>query len=183
MDDKYLEILDFWFNEIPEKMHYANNPEFDAKLRERFEDLWQAGKSGRLGVWEESAEGALALVILLDQFPRNMFRGTGEAFSTDLLALGVAKRAVARGFDTQIGEARRSFFYMPFMHSEVLADQEECIRLFRAQAGSELAENSYAVRHRNAIARFGRFPARNRALGRETTDEEAEFLRENPSGF
>jgi uncharacterized protein (DUF924 family) len=164
-------------------MHYANNPEFDAKVRERFEDLWRAGKSGRLSDWEESADGALALVILFDQFPRNMFRGTAEAFSTDALALGVAKRAVARGLDAQVGEARRSFFYMPFMHSENLEDQEECLRLFRAQSASEMAENSFAVRHRDAIARFGRFPARNKALGRETTDEEAEFLREKPSGF
>lgn len=183
MEDKYLEILSFWFEAIPEKMHYANDPAFDAAIRERFEELWRQGREGELSTWDESAEGALALVILFDQFPRNMFRGSGEAFATDAQALAVAKRAVARDFDKQVGEERQSFFYMPFMHSENLDDQEECIRLFRDRKGSDVGEDSYAMRHRNAVARFGRFPARNKALGRETTEEEAAFLREKPSGF
>jgi uncharacterized protein (DUF924 family) len=179
----YKEILNFWFVETPRDRHYGSDPAFDAEIRERFAETWRAGREGRLMHWEDGAEGALALVLLFDQLPRNMFRGSGDAFSTDALALGVARRAVARDFDRDVGEERQSFFYMPFMHSEDLDDQEECIRLFRERKGSQVEENSYAVRHRNAIARFGRFPARNKALGRETTEEEAAFLREKPSGF
>jgi len=182
LEAKPLEILNFWFVETPRDKHYSNDQAFDALIRERFEELWRDGRAGRLGDWEVTPEGALALVILLDQFPRNMFRGQGEAFSSDAMALGAAKRAVARGFDEKVPGERQSFFYMPYMHSENLADQEECLRLFGKKNG-EKAENSFAVRHRDAIARFGRFPARNDALGRQSTEEEAAYLKTNPAGF
>ncbi len=183
MTVKPREILDFWFVTTPASMRYATDPELDAKIRKRFLDAWQLGKEGALSEWEEEPEGALALIILFDQFSRNMFRGSGEAFSADARALEVAKRAVARGFDLALGRERQMFFYMPYMHSEDLADQEECIRLCVEHRGDEIGEDSYAARHRDVIARFGRFPARNRALGRTNTAEEEAFLKEKPSGL
>lgn len=183
MTIKPQEILDFWFVATPPSMRYAADPAFDEKIRERFLDAWQMGREGKLGDWEEEAEGALALIILFDQFSRNMFRGSGEAFSCDARALEIAKRAVARGFDLALGSERQMFFYMPYMHSENLADQEACIRLCLERRGDDIGSGSYAARHRDVVARFGRFPARNRALGRTNTAEEEAFLKEKPSGL
>ena len=177
------EILDFWFVTTTPSMRYATDPAFDAKIRERFFDAWRMGREGKLGAWEEEAFSALALIILFDQFSRNMFRGSGEAFSCDARALEIAKRAVARGFDLALESERQMFFYMPYMHSENLADQEECIRLCVERRGDDISSDSYAARHRDVIARFGRFPARNRDLGRTNTTEEEAFLREKPSGL
>jgi uncharacterized protein (DUF924 family) len=175
------EILDFWFVETPEEKRFAVDPDLDDAIRDRFGALWGEAQEGKLGQWEESPEGALALVLLFDQFPRNMFRGTGAAFASDELAREVAKRAVARGFDMEVDKGRRWFFYMPYMHSEEFADQEESLKLF-AKNGTD-NENSYARRHYDAIRRFGRFPARNRVLGRMSTAEEIGYLQEHPSGF
>jgi len=183
MTDKPQEILDFWFVATPASKRYVVDPELDAEIRERFLNVWQKARAGDLEAWEGEAQGALALIILFDQFSRNMFRGSGEAFCCDARALEIAKRAVARGFDLELGRERQMFFYMPYMHSENPADQEECIRLCAERRGDEITPESYAVRHRNVIARFGRFPARNRALGRENTAEEEAFLRANPSGL
>lgn len=178
-----LDILDFWFETIPAQKRYQADPALDKLIRERFLGAWKLGREGALGAWEESASGALALIILLDQFPRNMFRGEGEAFSSDERAVEVAKRAVARGFDLAVEAERQMFFYMPYMYAETLADQDECVRLCARRSGEEPSSDSYAVRHRDAIARFGRFPARNLALGRASTTEEVAFLKEKPSGF
>lgn len=175
--------MDFWFVTTPASKRYASDPEFDAEIRARFLETWNEGRGGALAVWEAVAPLALTLIILFDQFLRNMFRGSGEAFSTDAMALGIAKRAVARDFDLMVQRTRQMFFYMPFMHSQNLADQEECIRLCVERKGVEAGPDSYAVRHRDVIARFGRFPARNLALGRETSAEEAVFLKEKPSGL
>ena len=181
MTIKPREILDFWFVVTPPSKRYAADPGFDEKIRERFLDALQMAKEGGLKDWEDEAQGALALIILFDQFSRNMFRGSGEAFSCDARALEIAKRAVARGFDSALGSECQMFFYMPYMHSEILADQEECIRLCVERRGDDISPDSYAARHRDVIARFGRFPARNRALGRTSTAEEEAFLREKPS--
>jgi uncharacterized protein (DUF924 family) len=183
MTDKPQEILDFWFVATPASKRYVVDPELDAEIRARFLNVWHKARAGDLEAWEGEAQGALALIILFDQFSRNMFRGSGEAFSCDARALGIAKRAVARRFDLELGRERQMFFYMPYMHSENLADQDECIRLCAERRGDEITPESYAARHRDVIARFGRFPARNRALGRENTAEEEAFLRANPSGL
>jgi uncharacterized protein (DUF924 family) len=128
-------------------------------------------------------EGALALIILLDQFPRNMFRGKAESFATDALALATAREALAKGYDCEASPDERNFFYLPFMHSEELGDQDLCLRLIREGLGEEHFSYPFALRHREAIARFSRFPARNAALHRATTTEEAAFLEKHPSGF
>jgi uncharacterized protein (DUF924 family) len=129
---------------------------------------------GELAAFEDTAEGALALLILLDQFPRNMFRDSARAFATDALARAVADRAIARGFDQVTDATLRPFFYLPFMHSEVLADQDRCIALYAALGDQEHLR--YAIGHRDIIATFGRFPHRNPTLGRDTTPAERKFL-------
>ena len=167
------DVLAFW-REAGAERWYTRDANFDATVRERFLDLWQEAAAGRLSSWETSDEGALALVIVLDQFPRNMFRGLAEAFSSDALALEVASRALARGVDARTGPPLLQFLYLPFMHSEGLADQVRCVALFR---GGDDPENlRYAEEHADIIRRFGRFPHRNRALGRTTTPEEQAFL-------
>jgi uncharacterized protein (DUF924 family) len=177
------EVLRFWFEETPRSLHFATDPELDADIRDRFGELWQKAQEGALAAWEETAEGALALIVLMDQFPRNMFRGTGLAFATDPDALAVAERAVARGFDMQTRSDRRTFFFMPFMHAENLDAQDACVRLLRERAPEAREARDYAERHREVIEKFGRFPARNRALARSSTGEEIAFLAEHPSGF
>ena len=136
--------------------------------------LHEAAAAGKLTDWEASAEGALALLILLDQFPRNMFRGDPRAFSSDAQALEVAHRALARGADKRIEAPLLQFLYLPFMHSEDLADQLRCVELFRTTADTENLR--YAKEHADIIRRFGRFPHRNRVLGRTTTPAEQVFL-------
>ena len=166
-------ILAFW-REAGRDSWYKRNDAFDADVRRRFLALWQGAAAGQLTAWEESDDGALALVIVLDQFPRNMFRGTPEAFSSDALAREVARRAINRGADRRIDPILLEFLYMPFMHSEHLPDQLHCVALFQ---NSDNAENlKFAREHADIIRRFGRFPHRNRLLGRDTTAEEQAFL-------
>ena len=176
------EILDFWFNQTAPARWFSSDPEFDALIRSRFAEIWRS--CCEAGVSQGSSmEQSLALIILFDQFPRNMFRGTAQAYASDALAREVARDAVERGFDLEAPVAIRQFFYLPFVHSESIADQELCLKLTRERLGESHSSHAYAVRHRDVIARFGRFPARNAALGRVSTPEEAEFLRKNPSGF
>ena len=167
------EIVSFWRQAGPDKW-FEKDEAFDRTVRSKYLAVHEAAARGELADWEDSAEGALALIILLDQFPRNMFRGSPHAFATDPLARAVADRAIARGFDRAGDETLRLFFYMPFMHSETLADQERCMRLFAA-LGHE-GQTRYAADHRDIIAKFGRFPHRNRMIGRATTAAEQEFL-------
>jgi uncharacterized protein (DUF924 family) len=167
------DVLSFWREAGPSRW-YTKDADFDTSLRERFLALWQQAASGRLSSWESSDDGALALVIVLDQFPRNMFRGEAKAFSSDTLALEIASRALARGVDTRIEPDLRQFLYLPFMHSENLDDQVRCVELFRA--GNDPENLRYAEGHADIIRRFARFPHRNRALGRTTTPEEQAFL-------
>jgi len=167
------EIVAFWREAGPEKW-FEKDEEFDVAIRSRFLASHEAAARGELPAFEDSAEGALALVILLDQFSRNMFRGSARAFATDPLARAAAERAIARGFDQAFDEAMRAFFYLPFMHSELLADQDRCVRLFAALGDADMSQ--YATEHRDVIAKFGRFPHRNRALERVTTPAEQRFL-------
>jgi uncharacterized protein (DUF924 family) len=166
-------ILAFW-REAGRDAWYKRNDAFDAEVRRRYLSVWEQGAAGRLASWEASDDGALALVIVLDQFPRNIFRGTPEAFASDALAREVARRAIARGADSRIDPILLEFLYMPFMHSEHLPDQLHCVALF---ANTDNAENlKYAREHADIIQRFGRFPHRNRVVGRDTTEEEQAFL-------
>ena len=167
------DVLTFWRSAGDERW-YKRDEAFDASVRERFLALWHKAVAGELSSWETTDDGALALVILLDQFPRNMFRGDPRAFSSDAQALEVAHRALARGTDKRIEAPLLQFLYLPFMHSEDLADQSRCVDLFRTTADTENLR--YAEEHADIIRRFGRFPHRNRALGRTTTPEEQAFL-------
>ena len=167
---KPADVIDFWVHAGP-KHWFAKNDRFDAQIRERFEALHHCAARGELDDWAGEALGALALLLLLDQFPRNMYRHSAHAYATDPLALQVAKAAVAAGLDRAVDPSLRNFFYLPFMHAETLADQE------RAMALCEEPNARWAMLHRDIIQRFGRFPHRNAELGRESTPEEVAFLR------
>jgi uncharacterized protein (DUF924 family) len=171
-------ILAFWRAAGPTKW-FERDDDFDAEIRARFLATHEAAAAGRLEHWQATADGTLALLILLDQFPRNLFRGDARAFATDAAARALAERAIARGTDRLFPLPDRGFFYLPLMHSENLADQERCIALCR-DAGDAEGEK-YAEIHADIIRRFGRFPHRNRALGRATTEQERAFL--DGSGF
>jgi uncharacterized protein (DUF924 family) len=172
-------ILAFW-REAGRERWYERNEAFDAEVRHRFLALWQKAIAGELASWEDSDDGALALIIVLDQFPRNMFRGTPQAFASDALARDVARRAIDRGVDTRVDPVLREFLYLPFMHSEHLPDQLHCVALFQNAGNASKADHAenlkYARVHADIIQRFGRFPHRNRLLGRDTTEEEQAFL-------
>ncbi|HEX9803263.1 MAG TPA: DUF924 family protein [Gammaproteobacteria bacterium] len=174
MMSDYQEILAFWFSDRVRPLWFRSTPEFDAELRERYLSTWQAAAAGELESWRESAQGALALTIVLDQFPLNMFRGKAQSFSTAGQALAVAADAVARGLDRELERERLPFLYLPFMHSENIDDQERSVALFEA-AG--LTENlRFARHHRELIRRFGRFPHRNAILGRSSSAGELAYL-------
>jgi uncharacterized protein (DUF924 family) len=167
------DILAFWRDAGPDRW-YMRDDAFDAEVRRRFLDLWQQAAAGELSSWETSDDGALALVIVLDQFPRNMFRDNAGTYASDARAKEVASRAIDRGVDARIDPVLREFLYLPFMHSEHLADQLRCIELSREAGLAESAK--WAEHHADIIRRFGRFPHRNRLLGRATTLEEQAFL-------
>ncbi len=164
---------------------FAKTPAFDAEVLGRFVAVYQEAVAGELEGWCGSPLECLAFVILLDQFPRNMFRDTARAFASDYLALAASRHAVSRGFDKEVAPLARSFFYLPFEHSEDLGDQDQCVRLLEQwQDEPELAHFAvFARRHRAVIARFGRFPHRNAALGRASTSEELAFLSEPGASF
>lgn len=174
MRSEYQDVLAFWFSESIKPLWFRSTPEFDEELRERFLDTWKAASAGKLDHWRDSAEGALALVIVLDQFPLNMFRGKAESFSTEEQARQVATEALANGWDRELDGAHLAFLFMPFMHSENIDDQDRAVALFTA-AGLE--DNlRFARHHRELIRRFGRFPHRNAILGRASSDEELAYL-------
>ena len=169
------DILAFWRDAGPERW-YTPDDAFDAEVRRRFLDLWRKAASGELSSWHASDDGALALVIVLDQFPRNMFRGNARTYASDPLAREVANRAIGSGLDARIDPHLQEFLYLPFMHSEQLADQMRCIELSRKAGLAESAK--WAEHHAEIIRRFGRFPHRNRILDRATTPDEQAFLDE-----
>jgi uncharacterized protein (DUF924 family) len=175
------DVVDYWFSEEIKPKWFDGGAAFDAELRGRFLDAWQAAGTGALDHWTATPQGLLALVILLDQIPRNCHRGTPDAFATDASALRWAKWAVAQGVDRGLSDEQRQFLYLPFMHSEVLADQEEGMALYAALGLASPLD--YMRQHRDIIARFGRFPHRNEFLGRSSTPEEVEFLKQPGSRF
>ena len=166
------DVLAFWRTAGPDKW-FTKDAAFDDAIRTRFLATYETAAAGALA-WDGTPEGALALLIVLDQFPRNIFRGSASAFAADPLAREVATRAIARGFDRAVPLAERSFFYLPLEHSESLADQERCVALNRASGDADALK--WAGLHADIIRRFGRFPHRNAALGRATTPEEQAFL-------
>lgn len=167
------EIIDFWRDAGP-KAWFAKDEDFDAIVRAMFEETHHSAARGELSAWESSHQGALALLLLLDQFPRNMYRGSAHAFATDGLARQIANRAIDRGFDRIAGADMRPFFYLPFEHSERAEDQTRAVALFEAAADENNIK--WAKLHADIIAKHGRFPHRNEALGRESTPEELAFL-------
>jgi uncharacterized protein (DUF924 family) len=167
------DVLAFWLAAGSDRW-FEHDDAFDAAIRERFAATCEDAVAGLLSGWENSPEGALALVIALDQFPRNIFRGSARSYAADPLARAAAARAVAKGFDRQIAMPGRAFFYLPFEHSEDLADQERAVALFRETGDADLLK--WAELHADIIRRFGRFPHRNAALGRTATPEEQAFL-------
>jgi len=194
------EVLDFWFGEQKAekawleargRLWFGGDAQTDAQLRERFLARTEAARAGELDAWGEEPRGLLALVILLDQLSRSLFRGTPEAFRLDPKARALAHRALAEGWAERYTPLERIFLFMPLMHSESLAEQEQCVVLFQelaAQTQGPIAysvRNSldYAQRHLDIVARFGRFPHRNDTLGRASTPEEVEFLKQPGSRF
>ena len=173
----YLEVVEFW-REAGHDAWFDHDPAFDARIRARFETLHFAAARGELADWTETPNGALALLILTDQFPRNLFRGSAHAFATDPMARAVADAAVRADLPQAVEPALRPLFFLPFQHSEAIADQDCSVVLYEAHARETGDADSlaWARRHRDIIERFGRFPHRNAALGRATTPEEADFL-------
>ena len=174
------ELTGFWFSESARRRWFQSTPEHDREIRNRFERFWEQACEGRLDHWEQSANGALALVILLDQLPLNMYRDRPRSFSGEAHAREVADRAIARGFDAALTDQQKVFLYLPFMHSESLADQERSVSLYAAAGLDDSLK--WARHHREIIRRFGRFPHRNAILGRESTPEELQWL-ESPEGY
>ena len=188
-----VEVLDFWFG-APDsadfgssrKMWFTKDAAFDAQIRERFGALVDTALSGRLTEWDAAPRGALARILLLDQFTRNAFRQTARSFAGDRLALGCAQALVASGGDALLASVERGFAYLPFEHSEDLAMQDEALRLFGRLASDAPVQASlldWAQRHHAIVARFGRFPHRDAILGRASSAEEIEFLKQPGSAF
>jgi len=169
------DVLTFWREAGPEKW-FKKDTAFDEAIRTRFLETYEAAAAGKLADWEQTSDGALALTIVLDQFSRNMFRNDARTFAADPIARAVAGRALARGFDRDRPITDQQFFYLPFEHSEELADQERCCALFAATGDADLLK--WAKLHEDIIRRFGRFPHRNKVLDRVTTPEEQAFLDE-----
>lgn len=172
-----VEVLDFWLDGVGPDGWYAGTSEIDDSCAE-YADVWEAARAGHLDHWVDGTVGTLAFLIVTDQFPRNIHRGKAEAFATDTQALAAAKRAVAEGWDLGAPEPDRQFFYMPFEHSEDLADQDEAVRLMEERLSSDPDMALHARAHREIIRRYGRFPTRNAALGRVSTVEEEQYLAE-----
>lgn len=176
------EVLAFWFAPETEPHWFTGDPAFDARVRSVLLPAHERAAGGILESWLGSAEGALALILLLDQVPRNAFRGSPRAFATDAEARAAARAALAHGFDLARPVRERPFFYLPFEHAEDLDDQRLSVALFRERVG-EGPYLDYAVRHLRVIERFGRFPHRNKVLGREDTEAERAWLADHPQGF
>lgn len=171
------EVLAFWLDECTPADWYKSDAGLDARIREKFLPAWQQATEGALGLWLTYPSGTLAYIILTDQFPRNMFRTSGEAFATDDLARAAAKMAIDRNWDMRIDEPARQFFYMPLMHAENLCDQDRAVRLIHTRMPKTGASNApHAQAHRQIIRDFGRFPHRNEMLARRTTLLEQAYL-------
>ena len=174
------EVIAFWFHEATPQQHFAKDASFDARIRERFLSTYHAAARGELSSWRDAPDGRLAEIIVLDQFSRNLFRDNPQAFACDLVALVLAQEAVRAGDDKKVEAARRSFLYMPFMHSESISVHREAYPLFHRLGDTNTLK--YEDAHMAIIERFGRYPHRNAVLGRSSTDEEIAFIRDN-KGF
>jgi len=171
------EIIDYWYSPRLQPHWFNSTREIDREIAERYGALWEEAVGGGLDSWMATPQGCLALTILLDQFPLNMFRGDRRCFSSEAQAIAVAKNGIDNGLDKLIERDHLTFLYMPLMHSEDLEDQENSVKLFRAAGLQENAE--FAEHHREIVRRFGRFPHRNEILGRESTEKEVEYLNSN----
>ena len=177
------DVLKFWLDEVGEKKWYATDPELDAQITEKFHATWLGACEGRYSLWLTYPSGVLAYIILMDQFSRNMFRGSDQAFASDAAALAAAKSAINKGWDLRIDAPARQFFYMPLMHSENLCDQDRCVRLMCQRMPDGGGSNLLHARvHREVIREFGRFPYRNEALGRASTQSEIAFIQSGGYG-
>lgn len=174
-------IVEFWFSPRVSKFHWGGPPEFDQELRDTYLPLHEAIVAGEHRDWQESPEGTLATILVLDQFSRNMFRGLARAFASDGLALWVLRQGLARGLDRPLSSSQRGFMYMPLMHSEQAKDQQHCIELMASINQPEQVR--FAYMHKDIIDRFGRYPHRNATLGRVSTPDEHAFLTQPGSGF
>lgn len=179
MKNSLEDVLSFWFVETSPVQWFQVNPMFDEMVRDKFLDLFRFAEQGFCDDWARSAEGALALAILFDQFPRNMFRDTPEAYATDAKALEIAELAIERGFDQLFQPHKRLFLYLPFEHSENIEHQRRSVALCTQMKYDDPLRYEYALRHMKVIERFGRFPHRNQILRRESTVEEIEFLKQD----
>ena len=177
----YHEIIEFWFEEIEPRQWWIKDDTFDQQIRERFSKIHQQASRCELFTWRETALGRLAEIIVMDQFSRNMFRGTAQAFAQDQIALVLSQEAVNLMADSELPVQRRSFMYLPFMHSESLLIHQQAESLYRRLGDPSSLE--YELKHKDIIERFGRYPHRNEILGRESTEEEKEFLKEPGSSF
>ena len=178
---KYQEVISFWFEEIEPKQIWIKDPEFDQLIVDRFSEVYQQATRCELFEWREKSEGCLAEIIVLDQFSRNMFRDSAKAFAFDALALSLTQQALALGIDEQLESRKRNFIYLPLMHSESKIIHEFALKIYTKN--SKHASLEFEIKHKNIIDRFGRYPHRNKVLGRVSTDEEVEFLKQPGSGF
>lgn len=184
-------VLTFWFQDPTgqtatyRQEWFAKNPDFDQAIRDRFLPLYEQAASGQLANWQETARGTLALILVLDQFPRNLFRDDPRSFATDVQALALTQHAIAHRFDQALPLIQRWFIYLPLMHSEDLTMQDLSVQVFRQFEHDPDTQSSYpyAVKHRDVIQQFGRFPHRNAILGRENTPAETAFLQQPGSSF
>lgn len=183
MTDRLIdEIVDFWFDEACRPYWFSPKPTFDRLVEDTLLEHHHKAAKGDFDHWVDDVDGALALCILLDQVPRNCFRGSPQAYATDAMARQVAAKALEEGYDLECGEEEKVFLYLPFEHHENADSQELAVRLFTERTTTP-EYREYAERHRDVVARFGRFPHRNKALGRESTPEEMAFLEEPGSSF
>lgn len=176
-------ILHFWFDAVEPAQWFQKSNDFDRIVRDRFYTDFEMAMNGQLDQWMDDAHGMLAFILLLDQFPRNMFRDDPRAFSGDAKGLFAAKHAVNQGYDQSLPPNQRRFIYLPFEHSEAMEDQNLSVALFEAMKDVDLMGYDYAVRHRDVIEQFGRFPHRNAILGRKNTAAELRYLTQDGAGF
>lgn len=183
MRDTKAEVLHFWFVESQPQQWFQKNDAFDQIIRDRFMVTYEMAADGLCDSWQDEAQGCVALCVVLDQFPRNMFRNSAKAFATDEKALLIAKQAVAKGFDLLVPPEKRRFIYLPYEHSESLNDQKKSVALFERMKAEDPLGYEYALRHYEVIEKYGRFPHRNAVLGRINTPEEEEYLARPDAGF
>jgi uncharacterized protein (DUF924 family) len=178
------DVLGFWLDEVGPAGWYKQDDALDAQIRDKFQDAWQGAMEGRYSLWLTYPSGTLAYIVLTDQFSRNMFRGSAKSFASDRMALAAAKSAIHKGWDMRIDEPARQFYYLPLMHSENLCDQDRSVRLICDRMPESGLDNlDHARAHRDVIRQFGRFPYRNEALERATTQSEAAYLAGGGYGY